>query len=332
MRTGRYFGPLDRARSTRARSGAGPAAARCARSAPWKTCSSSWRAPIARRHRRCWSLLSIACYWLMALEVFLVFWAIGQPISLWVGTIVETFTRSASVAGGAIPGNLGALEASNVAVVKALGLAGGGTLALFRRFRSLLFATLGLALYPRDSRRQRLRHRLRRRRRRHDRDLPFDDPGLGQRARRPRPVHHRAARFVVPVVSAGQRPPDHRAQHEVPGAHALLRGHDDARIAGRLLHAVWRGAPRRRSVPAQAAEGPLRRSRAEAVSEVRTAGGGRAGAAAAAGAVQGVRAAGRRRRRCRRGALARRSSSAAASAILARDISRSCMASGRPTS
>lgn len=96
-------------------------------------------------------LISIACYWLMAFEVLLVFWAIGQPISLWIGTIVETFTRSASVPGGAIPGNLGALEASNVAVVKALGLAGGGTLALFRRFRSLLFATLGLALYPRDS-------------------------------------------------------------------------------------------------------------------------------------------------------------------------------------
>ena len=96
-------------------------------------------------------VLSIACYLLMAIEVFLVFWAIGEPISLWVGTIVETFTRSASVPGGAIPGNLGALEASNVAVVQALGLAGGGTLALFRRFRSLLFATLGLALYPRDA-------------------------------------------------------------------------------------------------------------------------------------------------------------------------------------
>jgi len=95
--------------------------------------------------------LSVACYALMALEVFLVFWAIGQPISLWIGIIVETFTRSASVAGGAIPGNLGALEASNVAVVKALGLAGGGTLALFRRVRSLMFATLGLAFYPRDS-------------------------------------------------------------------------------------------------------------------------------------------------------------------------------------
>ena len=96
-------------------------------------------------------VLSIACYALMAFEVYLVFWAIGQPISLWVGTIVETFTRSASVPGGAIPANLGALEASNVAVANALGLAGGGTLALFRRFRSLLFATLGLALYPRDA-------------------------------------------------------------------------------------------------------------------------------------------------------------------------------------
>jgi hypothetical protein len=96
-------------------------------------------------------LLSMACYWLMALEVVVVFWAIGEPISLWLGTIVETFTRAASVPGGAIPGNLGALEASNVAVVKALGLAGGGALALFRRFRSLVFATLGLVLYPRDA-------------------------------------------------------------------------------------------------------------------------------------------------------------------------------------
>ena len=43
-----------------------------------------------------------------------------------------------------IPGNLGALEASNVAVVEALGLAGGGSLALVRRVRGLLFAPLGL--------------------------------------------------------------------------------------------------------------------------------------------------------------------------------------------
>jgi len=149
MRTGRYFGPLIE--SIYARTQWRWAGGRTVRAI---SAVEDLFLKLARTdHRRIQMLvvLSIACYWLMALEVFLVFWAIGQPISLWVGTIVETFTRSASVAGGAIPGNLGALEASNVAVVKALGLAGGGSLALFRRFRSLLFATLGLALYPRDT-------------------------------------------------------------------------------------------------------------------------------------------------------------------------------------
>ena len=36
----------------------------------------------------------------MALKVLLVFWAIGQPVSVWVSMIVETFARSASVGGG----------------------------------------------------------------------------------------------------------------------------------------------------------------------------------------------------------------------------------------
>ena len=149
MRTGRYFGPLIESIHTRTHwRWAGGRTVRAI------SAVEDLFLKLARTdHKRIQMLvaLSVACYWLMALEVFLVFWAIGQPISLWVGTIVETFTRSASVAGGAIPGNLGALEASNVAVVKALGLAGGGSLALFRRFRSLLFATLGLALYPRDT-------------------------------------------------------------------------------------------------------------------------------------------------------------------------------------
>ena len=149
MRTGRYFGPVVERIYTR--TGWRWAGGRTVRAI---TAVEDLFLKLARtdsRRLQTLVLLSIACYWLMAFEVLLVFWAIGQPISLWVGTIVETFVRSASVAGGAIPGNLGALEASNVAVVKALGLAGGGTLALFRRFRSLLFATLGLALYPRDS-------------------------------------------------------------------------------------------------------------------------------------------------------------------------------------
>jgi hypothetical protein len=148
MRTGRYFGPMIEAihrrtgwrwaggRTVRAISAVEDLFLKLARTDSQRIASLV--------------LLSVACYWLMAMEVVLVFWAIGEPISLWFGAAVETFTRAASVAGGAIPANLGALEASNVAVVKALGLAGGGALALFRRFRSLLFATLGLALYPRD--------------------------------------------------------------------------------------------------------------------------------------------------------------------------------------
>jgi hypothetical protein len=149
LRTGRYFGPLIE--SIHRRTGWRWAGGRTVRAISAVEDLFLKLARTDSRRIASLVLLSVACYWLMALEVVLVFWAIGEPISLWLATIVETFTRSASVLGGAIPGNLGALEASNVAVVKALGLAGGGALALFRRFRSLLFATLGLALYPRDA-------------------------------------------------------------------------------------------------------------------------------------------------------------------------------------
>ena len=149
IRTGRYFGPL--VEYLHVRTGWVWTGGRTVRAI--KAVEDLFLKLARTGNRRIEMLvaLSIACYALMAFEVYLVFWAIGQPISLWLSTIVETFTRSASVVGGAIPGNLGALEASNVAVVKALGLMGGGTLALFRRVRSLIFATLGLALYPRDA-------------------------------------------------------------------------------------------------------------------------------------------------------------------------------------
>jgi uncharacterized protein (TIRG00374 family) len=94
-------------------------------------------------------VLPTVCYMVMAAEVWLVFWAIGLPISITQSLTVETFARLASVASAAVPGNIGTLEASNVAVVSGLGLAGGGALALARRIRALLWAALGLALYPR---------------------------------------------------------------------------------------------------------------------------------------------------------------------------------------
>jgi hypothetical protein len=104
-----------------------------------------------RRRLRDLVLLSIAAYALMTLEIWLVFWAIDQPVTVWSAMFVETFTRSASVFSGLIPANLGALEASNVVVVRALGLAGAGSIALSRRIRGLFWAGLGLLLYPRDT-------------------------------------------------------------------------------------------------------------------------------------------------------------------------------------
>ena len=51
---------------------------------------------------------------------------------------IETFSRVASFASAFIPANLGALEASSLAAVAAIGLAGGGAaLALARRLRGL---------------------------------------------------------------------------------------------------------------------------------------------------------------------------------------------------
>jgi uncharacterized protein (TIRG00374 family) len=93
--------------------------------------------------------LPVVCYLIMAFEVWLVFWVLGEPISVLQALAIETFARLASIASAAIPGNVGALEASNAGVAAALGLSGGGALALVRRVRALLWAALGLAVYPR---------------------------------------------------------------------------------------------------------------------------------------------------------------------------------------
>jgi uncharacterized membrane protein YbhN (UPF0104 family) len=102
-----------------------------------------------RRRLMTLTMLAVICYALMTIEVWLVFWAVGGTIGVTEALAVETFARLASVASAAIPGNLGALEASNAGVAAALGLAGGGALALARRIRALLWAAAGLALYPR---------------------------------------------------------------------------------------------------------------------------------------------------------------------------------------
>jgi hypothetical protein len=94
-------------------------------------------------------LLPVVCYGVMAFEVWLVLWAVGEPIGVTAALTIETIARLGSIAAAAIPGNFGALEASNAMPVAMLGLGGGGALALARRVRALLWAGLGLALYPR---------------------------------------------------------------------------------------------------------------------------------------------------------------------------------------
>jgi hypothetical protein len=95
------------------------------------------------------TVLPVVCYGLNALEVWAIFAAIGEPIGAEEALVIETFVRLASVAGAAVPASLGTLEASHIAIATALGLSGGGGLALARRLRALLWASLGLALYPR---------------------------------------------------------------------------------------------------------------------------------------------------------------------------------------
>jgi phosphatidylglycerophosphate synthase len=96
---------------------------------------------------------TVLSYLCMALEAWVILHATGVPISATAALAVETFSRVASFASSFIPANLGALEASSLAAVSAVGAAGGGAaLAVARRLRGLFWAGLGLAIYPRGVR------------------------------------------------------------------------------------------------------------------------------------------------------------------------------------
>lgn len=94
--------------------------------------------------------LDIVNYLLMAAEVWVVLRAVGVASSFSTALTIETFTRVASMVFAPIPGSLGALEASHLAVATALGLApAGAALAVARRARGLFWAGVGFAVYPR---------------------------------------------------------------------------------------------------------------------------------------------------------------------------------------
>ena len=94
--------------------------------------------------------LDVVNYLLMATEIWVVLRAIGLASSFATALTIETFTRVASIVFAPIPGSLGALEASHLAVATALGLApAGAALAIARRARVLFWAGVGFAVYPR---------------------------------------------------------------------------------------------------------------------------------------------------------------------------------------
>jgi phosphatidylglycerophosphate synthase len=94
-----------------------------------------------------------ASYLLMALEAYVIVRASGASFTPNGALAVETLSRVASFASAFIPANFGALEASSLAAVTAVGVAGAGAaLALARRLRGMFWAGVGLAIYPRAAR------------------------------------------------------------------------------------------------------------------------------------------------------------------------------------
>ncbi len=97
---------------------------------------------------------TVVAYLCMALEAWAILRGAGVPMSAVGALAVETFSRVASFASAFIPANLGALEASSLAAVSAIGAAAtaGAALAVARRLRGLFWAGIGLAIYPRRAR------------------------------------------------------------------------------------------------------------------------------------------------------------------------------------
>ena len=176
-------------------------------------------------------IATLLSYVLMALEAWIILRASGVPITPNAALAVETFSRVASFASAFIPANLGALEASSLAAVAAVGAVGGGAaLGLARRLRGLFWAGVGLAIYPRGSRPA----------------LQADGGDVAGEA-----AHPRATLLYLPVDAHVQVPPGARLAG-LPIAERVMRaarrgGHDrvlvwlptaDARLAAQVRAAA----------------------------------------------------------------------------------------------
>ncbi|HEY7498594.1 MAG TPA: lysylphosphatidylglycerol synthase domain-containing protein [Vicinamibacterales bacterium] len=97
--------------------------------------------------------LEVAAFASMALEVWIILRLTQTPVTMFGAVAMETFTRAASTASAFIPANLGALEASNVAVAVALQAGAGAiVLAVARRIRGLFWCAAGFLIHPRRPR------------------------------------------------------------------------------------------------------------------------------------------------------------------------------------
>lgn len=96
-------------------------------------------------------LAHLICYVAMAFEVWVVARAVGVSLRMNAIVAVETFSRVASAVSAFIPAGLGAMEASNVAAMAAVGAVSvGGALAVARRIRGLFWAGVGFLVYPKQ--------------------------------------------------------------------------------------------------------------------------------------------------------------------------------------
>jgi uncharacterized protein (TIRG00374 family) len=97
--------------------------------------------------------LSIVCHfvaWLLgAVEVWLILWLLGTPVSLATATVIEAFATGIRFATFFIPASLGVLEGGYAATFAALGLGStvGVSLSLVRRIREVVWTALGLLAF-----------------------------------------------------------------------------------------------------------------------------------------------------------------------------------------
>lgn len=82
----------------------------------------------------------------VSLEVYLILWLLGLPISFTTAMVIEAFSSAIKAAAFLIPGAIGVEEGGNVAIFLALGLTAGVGLSfsLIRRLRELVVVVAGL--------------------------------------------------------------------------------------------------------------------------------------------------------------------------------------------